>query len=185
MKQLFTTLMIIMVLSKSFVQAESTVSEEKNVLKINALSAIIMTGSIFYERQITDYISGQMGIGYLNYNFDKEVKFTGLFLTPECRFYLKQNAIDGMYIGPYVRYQKFSLTNKETSGEATYTNFGGGINFGRQWITDSGFTMDLFFGGHFAEGEIEVKSGDNSEDWGVATFEGFRPRIGFCIGFAF
>lgn len=181
MKKILTLVLIAVLAFPSFAQ-ESNESEEKNVLKVNTLSLIIGTGSIFYEREFTDNLSGQMGVGYLNYKFD-DTKFTGLILTPEVRFYPKQNAIDGFYIAPYLRYQNFGL--EADGGEATYSNIGGGIAFGRQWITKSGFTMDLFFGGHYGSGELEVTDGSDEESFEVSNFDGFRTRIGFSLGFAF
>lgn len=180
MKKILTLVLIAVLAFPSFAQ-ESNESEEKNVLKVNTLSLIIGTGSIFYEREFTDNLSGQMGVAYLNYKINK-TKFTGLILTPEMRFYPKQNAVDGFYIAPYFRYQNFSLESDE--GKGAYTNYGGGLLFGRQWITNSGFTMDLFFGGHYSSGNIEVEEG-TSDSFEVAKFEGFKPRIGFAIGFAF
>lgn len=125
-----------------------------------------------------------MGVGYLNYTIN-EGKFTGLILTPEARFYPKKNAIDGFYLSPYLRYQNFQIKDTETNDKGTYTNFGGGVAFGRQWITDSGFTMDLFFGGHYAKGKVKSEDGSSGETFDVTKFEGFRVRIGFSLGFAF
>lgn len=180
--KIFITLLLVTILAIPALAQESNESEEKNVLKVNTLSLIVGTGSIFYEREFTDNLSGQVGVGYLNYKFD-ETKFTGLILTPEVRFYPKQNAIDGFYIAPYIRYQNFGL--EVDGGEATYSNIGGGIAFGRQWITKSGFTMDLFFGGHYGSGELEVKDNSDEDLFEVSDFDGFRTRIGFAIGFAF
>jgi hypothetical protein len=180
MKKIILLILIGLLAVPSFAQ-ESNVSEEKNVLKVNTLSLIIGTGSIFYERKFTDNLSGQMGVAYLSYKIE-DTKFSGLILTPEIRFYPKLNAIDGFYIAPYFRYQNFGL---EADGDkATYTNYGGGVSFGRQWITNSGFTMDLFFGYHYSSGKIDVSKG-SEDSFEVAKFEGFKPRVGFAIGFAF
>ncbi len=102
-----------------------------------------------------------------------------LFLTPEFRFYPKGRAIDGMYVAPYIRYQRFDYEDNDTKGN--YTNLGGGALMGRQWILDSGFTMDLFFGGHYGKGTLSNESDDVDTD----LFEGFRMRFGFAIGFGF
>lgn len=152
------------------------------MLKINTLSLIVGTGSIFYEREITENLSGQLGVAYLNYDIS-DTKFRGLILTPEVRFYPKGNAIDVFYIAPYARYQNFELS-VDGGGKATYSNIGGGLCFGMQWITNSGFTMDLFFGGHYGSGEIKVDSGVE-DDFDVTKFDGFRTRMGFAIGFDF
>lgn len=182
MKNLITLLLAVILVAPLFASNAPEVSEEKNVVKINTLSLIVGTGSLFYERKINDFTSGQLGVAYLNYKFD-EARFTGLILTPEIRFYLTKNAIDGFYVGPYFRYQNFQLENTDTQATAAYNNYGGGLSIGRQWITDSGFTMDLFFGGHYGSGKLS--SDNETESWESPPFEGFRTRFGFAIGFAF
>lgn len=159
------------------------VSEEKNVLKVNTLSLFLGTGSVFYERKVSDLTSAQMGVGYMNIKLG-DTKFTGLILTPEFRFYFKKNAIDGVYAAPYFRYQRFTVENPTDAVKGTLTSTGGGLVIGRQWITNSGFTMDLFFGGHYGSADVKVDSGsDSSVDSNY--FEGFKMRIGFALGFAF
>ena len=69
----------------SFAQSEVTVAPEKNVLKVNTLSLLVGTGSIFYEREISDLVSAQMGVGYMGYTLGK-TKFSGLILTPDASF---------------------------------------------------------------------------------------------------
>ena len=182
MKKIFVLLIIMGMMCSAFAQGTSNVSTEKNVLKVNTLALLLGTGSIFYEHQITDLTSAQLGVGYLSYKIS-DTKFSGLILTPEFRIYPRKNAIDGFYIAPYLRYQNFSVENKTTSDKGTFTNMGGGLAFGRQWITDSGFTMDLFFGGHYGSSKVNVTSGTDSFD--TDKLEGFRPRLGFSIGFSF
>ena len=58
--------MLLAIIAIPSIAQESNESEEKNVLKVNTLSLIIGTGSIFYEREFTDNLSGQMGVAYLN-----------------------------------------------------------------------------------------------------------------------
>jgi len=183
MKKSLLLAMVIVLALPSFAQEKSNVSTEKNVLKVNTLSLILGTGSIFYEHKISDLASAQLGVAYLNFKFS-DTKFSGLILTPEFRIYPKKNAIDGFYLSPYLRYQKYTLENKVNASKGTLTSMGGGLVFGRQWITDSGFTMDLFFGGHYGSADIKVDSGTDSFDK-TNLFEGFRTRIGFALGFAF
>lgn len=162
-------------------QTSNVEASNQNVLKVNTLSLLLGTGSIFYERKLAENRSAQAGAAFLRYEIN-ETTFTGLILTPEYRFYMRGNALSGPYLAPYGRFQKFSL--KSGGDKGTYRNLGGGVLFGRQWITKSDFTMDLFFGGHYGNGKISVESGDE-EDFETDEFEGFRPRIGFAIGFAF
>lgn len=179
MKKFLLLILVASLTLSSFGQKER--STEKNVLKVNTLSLFLGTGSIFYEHGFSDMISGQMGVGYLNYKAGG-TKFSGLFLTPEVRIYATKNAIDGFYIAPYLRYQKLSLAVSDAEG--SLTSMGGGLCFGRQWITNSGFTMDLFFGGHYGSANAKAKVGE-VEQFNVNAFKGFKPRIGFALGFAF
>lgn len=167
------------VTSPVFTQDKPDVALEKNVIKANALAFLVRSGSLSYEREITDLISAQFGVGYLNYSL-KDIKFTGLILTPDFRMYLRKNAIDGIYLSPYLRYNKYGYEGD--SSEGSLTAFGGGIAFGRQWIFRKGFVIDFFFGGHYTNSNIEVTIGTEPD---ITRLEGFRTRLGLCIGFAF
>jgi hypothetical protein len=182
MKKTAVLLLLLVVTITSFSQNETVVATEKNVLKVNTLALLIGSGSVFYERKVTDLVSAQLGAGYLNYKIG-ESKFSGLILTPECKFYIRNNAIDGFYISPYLRYNQYKYDQNENSGKGSYTSMGGGVAFGRQWIFSKGFVMDLFFGGHYTDGKVDITSGEDPAD--VTKFEGFKTRVGFAIGFAF
>jgi hypothetical protein len=182
MKKIFILFFVILFTIPTFSQEKTVnVATEKNVLKINTLSLILGTGSIFYERKFSDGMSGQLGISYLNYKLSS-TRFTGLILTPEVRFYPKKNAIDGMYIAPYARYQNYTLSDADAKG--SLSSIGGGVLFGRQWIRPSGFTMDLFFGGHYSSASVKATEGD-VETFNTNLFSGFGFRVGFALGFAF
>jgi hypothetical protein len=183
MKKIFIVLVAIVLTVPTLAQDQPAVSVDKNVLKINTLSLFLGTGSIFYERKVSDMSSAMMGVGYLSFKFG-DTKFTGLILTPEYRIYVKKNAIDGFYVAPYLRYQNYTLKNDAESAKGTLSNMGGGVAFGRQWITDSGFTMDLFFGGHYGSGKLSVDSG-SSTSFNTDNFNGFKTRMGFALGFSF
>lgn len=185
MKKVLVIFMILVFAAETFAQEKPVIASEKNVLKVNTLALILTTGSVFYERKLTDVISAQMGVGYLGYKIG-DTKFSGLFLTPEVRFYVRKNALDGFYVAPYMRYNRFHF--EENSGtntsEGTMSNIGGGADFGRQWIFQKGLVLDLFFGGHYTEATTTLTSG-NSEPTDLDKISGFRTRVGFCIGFSF
>jgi len=183
MKKLLILALIAVLTIPSFSQEKSNVSTEKNVLKINTLSLIFGTGSLFYERKISELTSVQLGIGYMGYKVS-DAKFSGLILTPEFRIYPRKNAIDGFYIAPYLRYFNFTIKSGTNNDIGSLTVMGGGLLFGRQWITNSGFTMDLFLGGHY--GSASVKTNSGSTEWVDSNFfSGFKTRVGFALGFAF
>lgn len=179
MKKILLLVLAVAIAFPSIAQKET--STEKNVIKVNTLPLILGTGSIFYEHGFSEKISGQLGLGYMNYGVSGN-RFSGLFITPELRLYPKGNAIDGFYVAPYLRYQ--NLTVKVDPDKASLTNVGGGVALGRQWITNSGFTMDLFVGGHYTSASLNVKSGSESV-FNIGAFDGFGFRIGFALGFAF
>jgi len=183
MKKLFVILIVIILAIPAFAQDQPAVSVDKNVLKINTLSLFLGTGSIFYERKLNDMSSAMMGVGYLSFKFG-DTKFSGLILTPEYRIYVKKNAIDGFYVAPYLRYQNYTLKNDAEAAKGSLNIMGGGFAFGRQWITDSGFTMDLFFGGHYGSGNLSVDAGSASS-FDTDKFNGFKTRVGFALGFSF
>lgn len=180
MKKLAVLFLILGITITSFAQDEVAVASEKNVLKVNTLALIIRTGSVFYERELSDLMSAQLGIAYLNYTVN-ETKLDGLSITPEVRFYIRKNAIDGFYVGPYLRYNNYGFDDESSTG--TYKAFGGGVSFGRQWIFKKGFVIDLFFGGHYTDSSIELTTGTETPDF--TKIEGFMIRTGFSIGFAF
>jgi len=180
MKKLAAILLILGFAVNSFAQEEPAVAPEKNVLKINTLALIIRTGAVFYERELSDLMSAQLGIAYMNFRID-ETKLDGVGITPEIRFYIRKNALDGFYLGPYLRYNNFGFEDESSSGR--YKAFGGGVSFGRQWIFKKGFVIDLFFGGHYTDSSIELTSGTEEPDF--TRIEGFSIRTGFAIGFAF
>jgi hypothetical protein len=181
MKKAIILILAVIFAFPSFSQEKPQVAPEKNVLKINSLSLFLGTGSVFYERKLSDATSGQLGIAYVGLKF-QDTKFSGIILTPEVRIYPKKNAIDGFYVAPYLRYQNYTLQSGTDKG--SLSSIGGGFLFGREWITKSGFTMDLYFGGHYGSSSIKVDSqGTNSFNTNLIT--GFGIRVGFAIGFAF
>lgn len=183
MKKFVLFILAVMLSIPALPQEKSNVSTDKNVVKVNMLSLAVATGSVFYERKLSDALSGQLGVAYLGFKSSGS-KFSGLILTPEVRFYPKKNAIDGVYLAPYLRYQKFSLSNDASSSEGSMNSFGGGVCLGRQWIWDSGFTMDLFFGGHYGSANLKVETGSET-DLDVDLFDGFKVRMGLALGFSF
>jgi hypothetical protein len=180
MKKVAIILLLLRLAVISSAQDQPNVATEKNVMKINTLALIIRTGAVFYEREISDLTSAQLGIAYVNFTID-ETKLDGFGITPEMRFYIRKNALDGFYIGPYLKYNNFGFDDGSSAGR--YKAFGGGVSFGRQWIFKKGFVIDVFFGGHYTNGNFELTYGTEPPD--LTRVEGFNIRTGFSLGFAF
>jgi hypothetical protein len=184
MRNIFIIFLVLIFTVPAISQEQPKVSSDKNVLKINALSMFFGTGSIFYERRISDLTSAQLGAAYLSYKY-ADTRFSGLIITPEFRIYPKHESIDGFYIAPYVRYQKFTMKNTADHSEGSLSTMGGGLLLGRQWITKSGFVMDLFFGAHYSGSSVTNESGTGIGSFDKGVFTGFKPRVGFALGFSF
>ena len=181
MKKIAIVLLLLFFTVKTFSQ-----SEERFVVKINPLSALLSTGSLFLETKLDNSKSLQLGVAYMGLSAG-DLKYSGIILTPEMRFYMKERAISGGYIAPYFRFQRYSISDESTSpnSEISYTSFGGGLLFGRQWVFESGFVFDLFGGPSYNEGKFKYESGSSSEDNFLFGLNGMGIRIGVAIGFGF
>ncbi|WP_423149176.1 DUF3575 domain-containing protein [Rubrolithibacter danxiaensis] len=165
-----------------FFAGSSLVAQEvNNTFKINPLSALLRVGSVFYERKVADNGSLQLGVAYTGLKLD-DTKFTGLALTPEYRYFPKANALSGVYLAPFLRYQNYKL--KENDNKGSYSSFGGGALIGRQWVFKSNFTLDLFFGPSFNSGKYKAESGDEDIDIS-GGINGFGLRTGLSLGLGF
>lgn len=169
---------LIAILALSFINVKA--QDAQNTIKINPLSALLRTGSVFYERKLNEGTSLQLGLAYTGVKID-DTKFEGIAITPEVRFYLKQKAISGLYAAPFLKYQNYSV--RSGSDKGTYSSFGGGALIGRQWVYGSGFVLDLFFGPAYNNGNFKIKSGSEPEI--SAGIDGFGLRTGIAIGFGF
>lgn len=162
--------------------------DKMNAFKVNIFSPIVKTGSFFYERKINAKSSAQLGVGFTAYNRDG-IKISGVFFTPEYRFYLSNNkeAIEGFYIGPFVRYQNLKVedtnSNPSNPDKATLSTFGGGLVIGHQWIFSNIIALDIFLGPSYNSGTVKVTSGSSVDV--PASFQGFGVRAGLTLGVAF
>jgi hypothetical protein len=159
---------------------------QSNAVKINILSPIFSTFNIAYEHAITESSSIQLGF-YATAASVGDVKYNGIGITPEFRFYLSDTpAPQGFYVAPFMRYQSVKLEDENTSSEATLSTFGGGVLIGKQWIFKKRVTLDLFIGPSYSSGKVKASSGSTSDDFDVSgAFSGFGLRAGITLGVAF
>lgn len=178
MKKLFFKLFIgSCILLPGYVSAQS-------VLKINILSPIVKTANLSFEQAISTTSSIQLGFFYTGWSNDL-TKFSGFGITPEYRFYLSDTeSPEGVYAAPFLRYQKFRLTDKEIpDNKADYSSFGGGLVLGKQWVFKEKITLDIFLGPAYYTGKISGESGGS--DFDTEAFDGFTLRTGINFGFKF
>jgi hypothetical protein len=164
--------------------ATANLVHAQNVVKINILSPIVKTLNMSYERAINENSSFQLGFFYTGWSNDL-TKFSGFGITPEYRFYLSETpAPQGVYVAPFLRYQKFNVSDKEISdSEADFSAIGGGVVIGKQWVFKEKITLDIFLGPAYTSGKVSGESGDSSFDTDV--FDGFGLRTGINFGFKF
>lgn len=192
MKKAFLLLFVFIGLAVGSAQAQS------NIVKVNIISPVVRTGSVFYERTIAQDKSVQLGLFYTGFSVE-DTKFSGFGVTPEFRKYLSSSkeAPQGFYIAPFLRYQSFNMTLEDTewsdeetgeqediTAKGTLNTFGGGVLIGGQWVFADRFVLDTFFGPSYNAGNIKVKSGDE-EMFSTGAFSGFGIRSGIALGIKF
>lgn len=182
MKKLLLLLLIV------FCVTSNTYSQEKqNGVKLNPLALIIGAINVQYERAVSEKNSVQLGLFIINLNIG-DTKLSGFGLTPEYRFYLAKEALDGFYAAPLINFNTLSLSYDDgvDSGEASLTTFGGGAKIGWNWLLGDAdnFIIDLGLGANYSGTSLNVKSGtEGNFDFGA--FDGIRPILNFSIGYAF
>lgn len=177
--RIFTAIAALMLLSTPIYAQTS-----QNVFKVNLLSPLLRSGSFFYERAINEDVSLQLGFFYSGATIS-QTTFRGFGITPEARYYLSEKpAPAGVFVAPYLRYQSFSLTGEESSNEATYSSFGGGLLIGTQAIFKDRISLEAFIGPSYSSGSLKVTSGD-ADDFNTGVFDGFGVRFGVTVGLAF
>lgn len=159
-------------------------------IKLNVLSPFALTASGFVEHAISPRVSLQLNAFVTGVEISG-TKFSGYGFTPELRYYLTEakQAPVGFYVSGYGRIQHFDLTadNPDDNGQdysATYTPIGLGVATGGQWVFNSGFVVDAFFGIGYNSGSVDVQAGDKGAfDVGFVDGVGLRP--GVLIGYNF
>jgi hypothetical protein len=176
-------------------------SDKMHAVKINILSPIVRTASLFYEHGINDNSSVQLGLFYTGFKVS-DTKFSGFGITPEFRYHPSGDGLAGFYVAPFLRYQSFTLTATNemspvydadgfwtgeyttTEDKATLSTIGGGVLAGYQWIFGDIITLDLFLGPMYNSGSLKVDSG-TEDTFSVGAFDGFTVRTGVTLGVAF
>ncbi len=193
MKKYFLTLCFLCLLFNTVTLAQ----ERPNNLKINLLSPVVRTFSIFYERAITKDKSAQLGFFYTDVKLSS-FNISGLGITPEFRFYLansKENstkqAPEGFYLAPFVRFQRFTISDDQIDAQTGFASraklntLGGGLCVGYQFLSQKGITVDLFAGPSYNAGTIRAEVGNIGTLPFSAGFSGPGLRFGVCLGYAF
>lgn len=155
---------------------------KQNAIKLNPLSLLLATGNVAYERAVGEKTSVQLGGFYSGFR-SSSLKYEGFGLTPEMRFYFAgdKEALNGVYAGPFVRFQHYKLKDRVDGSGVVYQSIGGGAVVGWQKMWKSGFVLDLFAGPSYNAGKFK----DGQEEDLAFGIDGFSVRTGVTIGFGF
>ena len=182
MKRLFVITALIAVVAG----AQAQEAGRSNAIKLNPLSLAFATGNVSYERAIGAKSSLQLGGFYSGFSA-AGLKYSGWGVTPEYRMYFagQKEALNGVYVAPFARYQNFKLVDKTYSENTTsFSTIGGGATIGWQKMWGSGFVLDLFAGPSY--NKANFKNEGDEEDFNVkGGFTGFGVRTGITLGFGF
>jgi len=169
---------------------------QSNAIKLNATSLLFGIGNASFEHKLSDKSSFQVGAFYASYGKDEDGKFTGFGITPEFRFYVTGESMQGLFVGPFLRFQNYKITTPysyyngtvytTTNDESTLTTFGGGVNVGYQWIFGGHFSMEPFLRLGYNAGSPKSKDNNSNVDYsGLSYFSGTSVLPGLNLGFAF
>lgn len=167
-------------------------SNRKHIIKTNLLSLLTRSASLAYEQALSKSLSIQAG-GY----YSQSKMLSGaqrISTTLELRKYIskQENAIVGLYLAPYLKYQQIKDKPEDFSGNITATvtihTIGGGLLIGRQWIAKKGFSVDIYGGAGFNPNVhyTNLQILDVSEPYTFSRSRWQRDlRLGMVIGYGF
>lgn len=174
-----------LILFFAFAVTAVTLNAQTKAVKLNPLSLFVATGNVAFETKVSENTSFQLGGFYSGFKTG-DFKYAGWGLTPEYRIYFAgdKQALNGVYAGPFARYQNYSIKDKSTDDKAFFSSIGGGAVIGWQKAYSSGFVLDLFVGPAFYSGKFKDSSDEDDFDLSFGM-DGFAMRVGLTIGFSF
>jgi len=160
------------------------VTEPNNTITINPLPLIVGMVALEYERKLSPNAALPIAVNYWSFTLG-DLKFTSFGVGAGYRWYFHPVALDGWYLEPGVAVQSASITVTEPvtnlEAKASGVVFGPGVVFGREWVWESGFVLNLALGAEFNIGKLEAKAGSTSASADVDGV-GFKGR--FSLGYA-
>lgn len=160
-------------------------AQQTQIVKANALSPLFRTANVSFEHTLNESRSLQLGFYYSGVTI-RDVRFRGVGITPEYRFYLSQSreAPNGFYVAPFLRYQNLRLELTEQNGGGRLTALGGGVIAGYQFALGQRSSLDLFAGPSYSATSLRA-NGVPIPTFPIRLLTGFLPRAGVTLGIAF
>lgn len=157
---------------------------QENAIKANPLGFFFGSAQFGYERALGEKSAFQIDVAYTNIKATvggaEDTGVTGFGAEAKYKLYFSpsREAVRGWYAAPTITYSTAKGTAGSVEGEVTL--LAGGVVAGYQWVFgggDSGFALDLNFGAQYA-------STSTSGDISSLSIDGFLPRLGLGIGYA-
>lgn len=130
----------------------------------------------------------QLGGFFTSIDFS-QTQFSGFGIIPQYRYYPGKNEVPhGFFIAPLISYQSFSLENSGSAmtSKASYSLFGVGLDIGKQWLINRGFSIELSAGATANSTNFKITSDNGSKnDFDTGQIGGVAPRFGISLGYAF
>jgi len=164
--------------------AFSFAKAQQNVVKVNPLATLGGLDLVSYERAIGDQtsvvISGAMGGFKVG-----TTKYSSFGVGVQYRYYFDE-ALNGFYGAGVAGFKSGKTTFDTTLGgsssdDINYTNMLFGAKIGKQWLMDSGFTIDLNIGANYRS--FKYDSSDSTLTSGLKG-NGVIPSFGVGFGYA-
>jgi hypothetical protein len=181
MNKLSLAILLCLFLTSYRVQAQ-----RQNVFKVNVISPFLLTGNAAYERVLSEKSSFQLGAFTSGLRIGS-IKYRGFGVTPEYRFYVLegQEAPNGFYVAPFVRYRKFNINNiNDPRLGGSLRTIGGGVTAGYQALINDRFSIDAFLGPSFSSATVRSADG-YTPSLPFGLFAGLGLRAGLTFGVTF
>ena len=163
-------------------------------VKINPLGAMFGRPDISGEYIVSDVFGVEAGVSFafgkatgVSSNLFGDATQSGLGFKVAGKYYFSpDDGGDGWYGGIYLRQESLKITYDSANQNSDYTSnvFAGGVEFGKKWVYDSGFLIELALGvgRPFSEKrEFSNSNSDYNEDFKI----GIDLTGKFAIGYRF
>ena len=175
----FSTGEVIVMESNSFKNSEYYIDQHKHALKLNFTAPLMGSTELVYEHILKPGKSWETALGIVGLGFDpQEINPRGVYgkfafkliKTPD--FYMQRfhysHILKGAYFAPeialryvsYDSYNYYSYYNTYTESTERKEKFGMAIllKFGKQWVFDDSFLIDLFAGVGYGIGSDDYET---------------------------
>jgi len=165
----FGTGEVIKIENETYANPEYYVGQSRNALKLGFLNPMSDNYEIVYERNLKPGRSMEYAVGIIGFAFDPyECDAKGGYLKLSYKFIRKpdfyfqrmhySHIMKGAYIAPEIAFRYLSYdpidwdiawdegSSNANSGREDDFSFAVNVKFGKQWVIDDGFLVDIYFG---------------------------------------